>query len=188
MIAVCGVNRAKMPFTNLQFVTQGTWETTSLLNAGIQVDARAIYLHFESEIARNGLDGGVDDGVIINEARLLIPQPGVSQDQIEDMINVGNYAGAYALCFDQPIFPGSIEFQNGTGNGFRIEWLDVTGNTTNLRVFLEGLEITDDICELYVKIDSISNECVAWLTYVDNRVLTFFSTLDSFTTATYNLF
>jgi len=153
---------------NLTFTTQGSWETTTLTRNGEQVAARAIYLKLTSVDFNEGDDGGTDSGIIVDEARVVIPR--VSQDEVDDAIDRGNFDLAYSLCSDEDIFPGLIEFITPS-TAFRVELTDPTMNSDNFRFFMEGIDITDDICEVEFNIDSINNTVSGWFSYVSDRGL-----------------
>ena len=160
-------------YKNILFATDGTWENTVLTNQGVQIEARAIYLHLESTSFMDGRGSGTSEGVIVRDARLVVPQNDAAQQQIDDLIGQGRYQECYPLCQNVDIFPGTITFQKGAEQ-IQVSLEDPLLQPENFQFFVDiaGMEITDAFCRLFVKIDSISDEVELWYEYVvaDNGI------------------
>jgi hypothetical protein len=67
------------------------------------------------------------------------------------------------------IFPGEISIINPYVQELRVVFDDPYLVTNNVRVFLEGIEITSDICEILCEINYIENVVQCSVTYTTSR-------------------
>jgi hypothetical protein len=159
-----------MPTSSLTFQTQGSWDTSTVTHMGNQIDCMAIKLNMSSNRFLNDRPGGVEDGVDIQDAAILVPVNEQAIEQINGFIDAGNIDACYTVCNELPIFPGEISIINGTQD-IRVVFDDPHDDTTFVRVFLEGVEITQDFCDLQCEINYIENIVRCNLTITTNRRL-----------------
>lgn len=157
-----------MPLPHYAFTTQGSWETTTLTNNNQQIDARAIYIHLCSNNWLDGGDGGLDEGVQVNEARLVMPRSVDVEENIDACADKGNFEEAFSYCLDQDIFPGAITFYVNASE-LTISVLDPSGDLNSLQITWEGIDITDDFCEVVCNVDAIKNSVILYLKLAENR-------------------
>lgn len=62
------------------------------------------------------------------------------------------------------LFPGGIEFQVNNRN-IRVVCDDPEMNFLDTQVFMDGLEITDDVARVYASIDAINDNVSIWFKY-----------------------
>lgn len=160
-----------MPLPNYTFSTQGSWETTNVTNMGQPIDCRAIYLHILSNNYVDGADGGDSEGWNVDEARIVVPSKPEYQDQIGAAVNENNLDKAFSLCDDIDIFPGTFSFYKTDPQNNNVTSLSISYNDSDdaLTFTLDEVDCTDDVCELYCNIDSITNTVELWISLISNR-------------------
>jgi hypothetical protein len=155
--------------STITFQTQGEWETSTVTHMGEQIDCMAIKLHLQSNTYLDGLPGGVTEGVEILQASILVPNGPSAIDQINRLIDQGMLDDAYSYCSEMDIFPGEISILNPNVQELRVVFGDPYLVTNNIRVFLEGIEITQDICEILCEINYIENVVECSVIYTTDR-------------------
>ncbi len=141
-------------FNRLIFSTDGQWENTTLLVNGENVPFRAINVELVNAEENRG-DGGIDEGGDLTGLFTYVA-PG---DDANDL---------NAPTEEATIFPGSFAW-NGVGRQFRVELMDVTNDFRSTRVFVDDIEITNDIVDFNFEIDMVADSVTAWYRYVSAR-------------------
>jgi hypothetical protein len=159
-----------MPTSNITFSTLGSWETSTVTHMGNQIDCMGIKLNLETVRYQHDQPGGVDKGVEIQDAVILVPNGQAAIEQINSLIDQGNLQSCYDFCSVIDIFPGEITILNGAQD-LRVVFNDPHYDTKNLQVFLEGIEITQDLCEVKCEINYIENVVTCFVTLTSERRL-----------------
>lgn len=137
---------------NWKFHFGRTWDDTSLhdlsCNPPMLIEyVHHIYVRLKTYDEAGGLDGGFDIDSF-------------NRDQMN-------------LALQAPLFPGIIEFDSAIGTpALRLENPDPQGNPEYLRVFLEGIDISDNIREIYINVDADANIVDGWYSYVTTDPIT----------------
>lgn len=159
-----------MPLSNIQYQTEGTWETSVVTHMGNPIDWIAIKLNLQSNTFLEDDPGGVDDGVSLNDARIIMPNGSETAfDQINNLVDQGLLDDAYDYCSEMQLFPGEISILSPTLQELRVVFDDPYLVTNNIRVFLEGIEVTQDLCEIMCDIDYIQNTAECYITLTTDR-------------------
>jgi len=155
--------------SQITFQTQGSWDTSVVTHMGNQIDCMAIKLVMRSNSFIDADPGGMLEGVDIQDAVILVPNGVASIDTINSLVDQGRIDEAYNYCNEMPIFPGEISIINPNIQELRVVFDDPSLVTNNIRVFLEGVEVTQDFCELICEINYIENIVECFLTLTTDR-------------------
>lgn len=131
-----------------------------------QIDCMAIRLNISSNSFDEDEIGGIEDGIVVDDAMMLVPSNINVIDNINDLIDQGNIDGAYTLCNEMDIFPGSIVIANSVNNQ---ELRVCYDEFENFSVFLDDIDVTNDFCDLEVEINYIENIVSTQLTLTTQR-------------------
>ena len=123
------------------------------------------------------------DGNIYDDARRIFVDLVVGQEEDDYGIEDGGEIQAFLSIVDQndnstdiSPFPGSLSIEIGN-RAIRIEWFDPRENFLAIRVFMDGLEgaqgveITENIQEIHIDINSFDGSVLGWFSYENSDVL-----------------
>lgn len=134
---------------NILFMTDGTWDNTNVFNNNQPLSCRRIFLDLRIYNTDEG-EAGVDEGGNL-EGWVDYFAAGANQDNIDELTRGS-------------LFPGGIEFQVNNRN-IRVVCDDPEMNFLDTQVFMDGLEITDDVARVYASIDAINDNVSIWFKY-----------------------
>lgn len=155
--------------SQITFQTQGDWSTSTVTHMGKQIDCMAIKLNLKSNSFLEKDIGGTHKGVHIQDALILVPAYADSIDAINVFIEQGRIKESYNYCNEMSIFPGEISIFNATGQELKVVFNDPDLSTNNILVFLEGIEVTQDFCEILCEINYIENIVTCYLTITTDK-------------------
>ena len=159
-----------MPTSNIVFQTLGSWDSSTVYHMGNQIDCVAISLNLSSNSYLDEDPGGVQDGVEISNATILVPNSPTAMDSINNLIDQGQLDSAYDYCNELAVFPGEITISSESQN-VRVVFNDPNVDTRNVQVFLDDIDVTDNFCELLCNINYIDNIVTCFLTITTSRHL-----------------
>jgi len=134
---------------HLLFMSDGTWDNTNVLNNNQPLCCRCIYVDLTIYNTDEG-EAGVDEGGMLEGWVDYFPA-NVDTDILDNLVR-------------GDLFPGSVEIQVNN-RSLRIVCDDPELNFLDTQVFMDGIEITEDIARVYAKIDAIDDNVSIWFKY-----------------------
>lgn len=134
--------------TDLVFVTNGDWDSTTLHNNGFELAAQQLFI--EVNAGRDDFGDPTDGGILEGADMAAFYRPMESPDDPQDVL-----PGRITLRF--PFHEVNIENMTPV--------VDVRGT----RIWLDGQEITDRVIDLCINIDAGSGEVSAVISVYKNR-------------------
>lgn len=151
-----------MAINDFSFNRTSGWDDTFVLYNGQNWDgARKFYLELRTFQENDG-DGGIDEGgTLVGEVTM-----------VDSNVNPADYTDPLSMpTVVAPIFPGRISFTVLGQPTIVIENLDPDFEFLETRVFMDSLEITDDIVTAKFEIDAVNDYVEGWIKYTDEVVL-----------------
>lgn len=139
-----------MPLNDILFSTDGTWDNTNVFNCGKPLPCRRIFLDLRTYGEEDG-ESGVDEGGSLVGWVDYVAQGADEQD-------------LHAPTERADIFPGAIEFQV-KNQVVRVECSSREANFLATRVFVDGLEMTEEIIRVFAEIDAVDDRVSVWYKY-----------------------
>lgn len=129
--------------SNYLFNTGGSWETTYLLNHGQEVATDRLFLQITVE--RNALDRRIGG-------------------EMTAYVDIAGSGGRVA------VFPGRLEI-DAPGHNLVVENIHPRVQFDQTRVWYEQVEITEQVFEVFVEVDSPQNNVQGFVTLFKGRLI-----------------